>query len=340
MSSAKKIRKLGSLDTRAVALVGRGANKQRFAFAKSENDVSFTKLLVDIIEKDDMDDEEMEKALKKYGMNDAKCATAKGIMKLMGTYKDDDAFMKMMKEHLPKMFGEGDETDDEDDPTMTTETEKAEKLKKEEAERVAKAATDDAARSEMIAKADVDKMVQEQVAKAIEASQKATDAIVKSLQEEVKKQADNARLTEWVAKADRDLKYIPNQSAEQLGKMFFDLPEAIAQTQFTAMKAMSESMKSITKSRGFSGETPFAGRAGGEDAFQAVMKAAEPLASTTVAVVKSYDNLKLPANSSRIAKAAEYEAVTQALYADPSLYQAYLDQHPEQTSRGPQPSGN
>lgn len=344
---ARKIRKLGQLDTHGVSLVDRGANKKRFAIVKTERDVNITKLLVDVIEKGEMpgDSDEFDKMCKDEGLEGQAAETFKAIVKLAGTYKDHDAMKSALVKALPKFLGmdnttaksadldeEEDEDEDEDDPTMTT------TKKSEDGTAVVVAAT-------TVEKTEVQKAeeMSEAVAKAVKAQlevvTKSQEAIIKSLTEQVAKADSDRRDAQWIMKAEKDLAFVPGQTTEQLAKMLKGLEDkdaAFAETQFQALKAMSLQMQAITKQRGYTGSAQPNSGAVANDAFQAILKAAEPAVAATVNVVKSYDSSKaLGVKPVQITKAAEYEAVTAALVADPALYEAYLNEHPEQTNQGP-----
>ena len=341
---ARKIRKLGQLETHGVSLVTRGANKKTFAIIKSENDVSTTKLLVDVIEKGDMpgDPDEFDKLCKDAGLEGQAAETFKAICKLAGTFGDHEPMKKALKTMLPKMMGfadsdepkpttsDADDVDDEEEEDdmadKTEETKKAEEVAKAETERIAKQ------------EADIKASVSAQVAAQVESIMKSQEAVVKSLQEQVAKAEGERRAAVWLQKAEAELKFVPGQTPGEMAillKSLEDSNPALAESQFKIYKAMSAQMQSITKSRGFTGNAQGTGTqtAQADDAFQAIMKAALPTVEAKVNVVKSLEGVKYEHSGDRITKAAEFQAVNDALVADPSLYDAYLQENPSQTEK-------
>ena len=314
--------------------------------------MSVTKLIIDVIEKGEMmDEEEFEKACKAAGLDDSRMETCKAIHKLAGVHKDDAAVMDFMKAHLQKLFGKPDPKEDKEQQMADAEAKKAEELAKAEAEKAAKAAADAAAakatddkKGEDVMKAEVER----QVAAKLEAITKSQESVIKSLQEQVQKQADANRKAEWIRKAEKELAFVPGQSSDELGTMLFDLEkasEASAKSTFETLKKTSESMKAITKQRGYTGETQFKGSgAGADDTFQQIMKSAtedkEAMAGATE-VVKNFAGVKEVAPGSlngrvmskgeQVRKAAEYQAVSDFILAHPEMYDQYLAEHPEQT---------
>lgn len=337
---ARRIRKLGSLDTQGVSLVDRGANMKRFAIAKREAetvkvDAKYLKLLMDVIEKGDMptghEDGSSEFDKLYDGLDDAGKETLKAIGKLYAAQKDSEAF----KGALGKMLGlpgQPGAPATKDAEGASAGDGKAGGPKAEKAGVEASEEGDGTGEEE-----------ETEMSKSVKKALADQQTVIKALQADLKKTRDDARKAEWVAKAERELAYVPGKTSEQLGEMLFNLEQAdksMASTQFEVFKSLSAQMKDITRARGYVGETPFKGGAQA-DAWQEIMKSAtgdRGQLDAAMTVVKSRDgfaeNVKYM-KADQITKAAEFEAVASFILANPAMYDSYLAEHPHQTRVGP-----
>lgn len=201
------------------------------------------------------------------------------------------------KEKQQAAPGEGDP---KKEPPMTVD----QKTKDEETKKAAEAVTKAA---EM-----------EAVIKSQEATIKAQTEALASNTAAVKKMQDDLRLASWVAKADKELKYITG-TAEEIGKQLFDLdsvnPE-LAVKNFEMLKTQSAAMKanSMFRPSGANGGAPVAAGSAEEE----ITKRAEE-------VVKKGLNGKTREHALAIAR-------VEILKADPMLYKRYLTENPAQSS--------
>lgn len=201
------------------------------------------------------------------------------------------------KEKQQAAPGEGDP---KKEPPMTVD----QKTKDEETKKAAEAVTKAA---EM-----------EAVIKSQEATIKAQTEALASNTAAVKKMQDDLRLASWVAKADKELKYITG-TAEEIGKQLFDLdsvnPE-LAVKNFEMLKTQSAAMKanSMFRPSGANGGAPVAAGSAEEE----ITKRAEE-------VVKKGLNGKTREHALAIAR-------VEIMKADPMLYKRYLTENPAQSS--------
>lgn len=178
---------------------------------------------------------------------------------------------------------------------------------KKVAEMVAKAAAD--------AKAEADAKIKEQEA-VIKSQQTALDANTLA----VSKMQDDLKLSQWVAKAEKDLNFIAGKTAEELGKTLFDLDKlnpALAVQQFELLKSQAAVIKSSNLFRPMG--------IGGTSGAPAASAFAEVEKRTVELVTKSAGN----GEPEEVRKARAQVAV---LKADPSLYKRYCDEQ-EQTNQ-------
>lgn len=343
---ATKLTKLTNLDTKGVAVVTAGANNKRIAFAKSKDgNVTIEDLFMEVITKGAMplDEKAIEDLCAGAGLDPQMVETVKAIVKLKHVYRDNDAFLGVVKQlvgagqeapmpaqeakpEAPKAppFAKPEEkteatpaqaqASDEEQPESALEEGDEEETemsdKKDEAvkslESVAKAAQDKAAALEAVIKSK-----DEQLAAMQEA--------VKANTESVKKMQDDARLARWVAKAQTELAFIAGKTADELGKMLFDIDTGnaeAAKSTFEAFKAQSEIAKSsnIFRPIGVVGGAP--AKAG--SAWAEVEEKASALVS------KSGGNLPQ--------EVALAKARNEVLKSDPALYQRYCAEQ-AQTNR-------
>lgn len=109
-----QIRKLGKLDTRAVALVTAGANKKRIAFTKSEGGMPVAQILVDLITKGDLpiDETQIDAQCKESGIDPQGAETIKAVARLLSAFGDSAPMQQIIMGMLPQIFataGAGEE---------------------------------------------------------------------------------------------------------------------------------------------------------------------------------------------------------------------------------------
>lgn len=203
------------------------------------------------------------------------------------------------KKKKPPFFKAATANDAEGDDAMT---------EKEIQEAIAKATT--------AAVADLKKSNDDLVA-VNKAQQTALDAQATA----VKKMQDDARLAGWVAKADRDLKAIPGETAETLGKQLFDLDSIKPEMAVAAFETFKKTAAVVTASGLFT--SPGYGNAAPIAAAGSAEAEIERLVGEIVAKGTSTE----PAD---IARARAIVAVSKA---HPALYKRYCDEQEHNASK-------
>jgi hypothetical protein len=348
------IRKLSSVETLGVALVTRGANKKRWALKKSDGELmTVNELLVQIIAKGDMpvDDAAIAKLCEQAGVDAQGIEVVKAIIKLGNTYKDDPGFQKVLPQVM-KMLGSaagGDEGEEE--PTEGEEPAEGEEGKdkpapgkkpfppKDGAKQDGKTAPDEGDKKETPMTEDEKKEFQAKSDALAKSADEAKDALAKSqkeaaelqalvksqgealkaMQEAVAKERDERALASWVAKADRDLRFVPGKTADELGKMLHTAEKALgaeaAQAQFDTFKAMSDTLAKSDMFRGAG--TQSRGGDSKKDAYAQLQEKANAI------LEKSADMNTDPAT-------ARAKAMAKAIELFPALYAEYLNQNDAQ----------
>ncbi len=346
---ARKTR-LTNLDTKGVAVVTAGANNKRFAFAKGKDGLmpdTIEKLFLMAIEKGDMplDEKAVEDMCAGAGLDPQMIETVKAIMKLKHVYRDSAAFAGVLKQLMTSNEaaaaeaapgtetkpGEGqDETVDapaeEEKPAFEPEGKGEDEGKnypegtsEEDEEKEPPMSDKDEAKkmADLIAKAtaDADKKVADAEKKVTE-----LEAIAKTQKEAldvntaaVKKMQDDLRLSQWVSKAERELAFIPSKTADELGKMLFEIDTLnadMAKSQFELLKGQAAVIKGSNMFRpsGATGGAP----AGATNAWAEAQKRAADIVSKSAKVES--------------AEVAEARAIDAVFKADPVLYKRYCDE--------------
>lgn len=319
--------KLTNLDTKGVAVVTAGANNKKFAIAKASAE-TIEKAFLAVIEKGgmEMDEASIDDICAKAGCDPQMTETVKAIMKLKHVYRDNESFKGVLKQLMSGGEAEGDKpppaqddkkeppageagdgqktedtpaAGDTKEPPMPDNTEEAKKM----ADLVAKATAE---ANQKLAEADKKVAALEAVAKA---QKEALDVNT----EAVKKMQNDLRLSQWVAKAEKELAFIPGKTADELGKMLFDIdtlnPE-MAKGQFELLKGQASIVKSsnLFRPSGAQGGAP----AGAQNAFaEAEKRAGEIVAKSSL---------------SEPVEVAKARAMTAVFKADPALYKRYCDE--------------
>jgi hypothetical protein len=304
---ADTITALTDLETFEVSVVKRGANKRKFALTKSEKQMpqkEMNEVLKSLVESGEIEDvAKVDAVAKAAKLSEKSAAALAAVAKIADGFKDDPA----VKLALAKLFGK-DEADDEEE-----DAEDAKKAKKKAAAKK----SDDAGNGE-------DKetpVTKTEFPPEMQAILKANEEAIKKAQEEntrlaevIKKERDEREVKEWVAKSAADLRYIPGQSAEQLGRVLKELQDKngleMANKHFDMLKASSAL---VSKSAMF--REHGAGGAGASDASGSAWDRIKKLADSIV--VKD-------------AKLTGAKAVQMVLKAHPELYAEYKAEHPRQ----------
>jgi len=337
--SGGRIRRLTNVETLSVALVTRGANKKRVALTKSQGDgVTTTELLAQIIQKGDMpmSDEEVDKLCQEGGVDAQGAETFKAMLKLGQSFSDNEAFGKLVKEKLPSLLGLADKTttaapvkpaeggEEPKKPNPQAQETQTEEPAKPAEEPEVTTKTDDVKKMDdmKVALEKAEKNAADATAKlgALEEVTKTQAETLKKMQEDLGKERDERNLAEWVTKSEKDLAFIPNKTAKELGESFHKLEKAagkeVAQSHFDMQKSASEA---LSKSDLFK---PSGAAVRGSAAVGAYAKLEEKAA----ALIEKADTGK----SEAVRKAA---AMAKAIELHPDLYKAYLDENAAQTGK-------
>ncbi|MCC6808703.1 MAG: hypothetical protein IT381_14860 [Deltaproteobacteria bacterium] len=215
------------------------------------------------------------------------------------------------KKKKPPFFKSATATTAEGDDAMT---------EKEIQEAIAKATT---AAVEQVKKEAADQVaVMKKANDDLVALTKAQETALKANEVAVKKMQDDAKLAAWVAKADKELKAIPVETAETLGQQLFDLevvkPE-LAQKHFETLKKAAETVRAsgLFSPSGFSSQAPIA--APGSAAAEIEKLAADIVSKSTVV-----------GESAEIARARAEVAIAKS---HPGLYKRYCDEQEKASKR-------
>ena len=252
---------LTDLETVEVSLVPAGANlKKRFPIMKRDEDNTMSDILHAVIDAQTSDESHFDKVVKSADLSEEAGAAIKGAMKILNAYSDmipAEQALAVVSEGLgvkkATEFEEGkesegekisDEEEDEEDEEvkelseMVTESEKAtefeegkesegEKLSDEEedAEKAKESEEDeDEAEKSSLQKSleALDPAVQNQVT-ALWKSQKEAVAKADKLEKSLAKERDERLRREFVAKAQKEFRFVPGKPAEELGLMLKSL---------------------------------------------------------------------------------------------------------------------
>lgn len=353
--SGGRIRRLTNVETLSVALVTRGANKKRVALTKTQGgkDMTTTELLAQIIQKGDMpmSDDEINKLCQESGLDEQGTEAFKALVKIGQSFSDNEAFGTLVKDKYAGLLGlssaapgtqpgqepaktepakpgapaaaaqppakpateqtttpPSDDGKDKEEPEMTQKT--ADEVKKAEDMKVA------------LEKAE--KSAADATAKlgAFEEVMKTQKDTITKMQDDLTKERDERNLAEWVTKSEKDLAFVPNKTAAELGAMFHKLEKTAgkeaAQAQYDVSKSMSDA---LSKSELFKTSGTIV-RGNGT-----VTKGAYALLEEKAAsLIEKADTGK----SEAIRKAA---AMAKAIEQNPDLYQAYLAENAAQTGK-------
>jgi hypothetical protein len=340
---AGQVRKLTDIETLGVALVTRGANKKKWAVTKGDEgtDMTITQLIAQVIQKGDMpmDEGALDKMCASAGLDKQAAETFKAVVKLSSAYKDSPAMLKMLKDELPKMLGGGEQSPGqteqgqdgdagnsagatENDSAAQGDGEKENEMSTQKSDTTS--ATQKPVAEANDGKSDVVKAAEAQVAELKELltkQQSDFQSVIKGMQDQLSVERDERLKNDWIAKAEKELQFVPGKTAAELGSMLFDIEKKVsremAETQFGVLKASSVSLE---KSEIFrpSG-TPGKGTDGKQDAVTQLLAKAD-------VVLEKSDILK-GEGTSEMHKA---QAVAKALELHPQLYAAYLNENPAQ----------
>lgn len=325
MGQGARIRRLTNIETLGVALVKRGANKKQYAITKSEGetDMTVTELLAQIIQKGEMPmaDEELDKMCASAGLDKQGTELYKAMCKLAMTHKDNPGMKKMVTDNFVKMFGGAAEAADEE------ETEEVEEETEEKETKFDTKKSDDTQGDTM---AENDTQMKDAVAKAEQKNQE-LEALLKSQQdtiakmnESIAKERDERVKGEWVAKADRDLKFVPETSAE-LGEKLFKMEKALgteeAAKYFETLKGMSETLSKSTLFTG-NGPAPRGDKAGSADAWSQIVAKAESLIEK--------GDIDAKGNAAEV----RARAIARTIELFPGLYRDYVNEQSAQRGQG------
>ena len=148
---------------------------------------------------------------------------------------------------------------------------------------------------------------------------KAQNDQIDVLKKSLKQVTDNAELTAWTAKAEKELSHYPGKTFAEMGQMLksiADIDAKQAQAMFESMKIASDAMsKAIAPAAGIAakGEQP-------DSAFGKLQAFANGLVEKSAADTK-------PMTPS--------QAFVRAIEMKPELYEAYLNEHPAQLYGSP-----
>lgn len=371
MADAGKITRLTNLDTRGVAVVKRGANNKRFAIAKTGDDVTsptIEEMFLRVIEKGDMpfDEAAIDEMCKNAGCDPQMAETVKAIMKLKHVYRDNDAFMGVVKQLLAggeggaqppaagaqpgagvppgaKPGAEGEEPPAAADKDKPAGEEPAAPQKEpagdgDKPPPFGKKPDEGDSNKEPPMSDKEKEEAQKAIAKAAELETiiKAQAATIETQKtaldantQAVKKMQDDLRKSQWVTKAEKDLSFVTGKTAEELGQMLFDIDTLnpdMAKSQFEMLKAQSTIVKSSNLFRP-SGANGGAPAGAGASAYSEAEKRADAIVS------KSAKEGDTP----EVAKARAMNAVFKA---DPSLYKRYCDEMEQDNQRQLSMQGN
>jgi type III secretory pathway component EscV len=300
----KELSELSDLKTSEVSLVDKGANKKkRFPIFKQETDMD-EEILKTVLEMEVDEEAELEEWIEKQKLDAKGINAVKGALRLLTAYKDklpSDALNKLAAAAgYPGPKTKQKEEEEEEDKYPSPKK-KQKKKPEEEEEEMKKIQKEEALEKDLILKAQEDQI------KNLQADY---EKIEKAFQDE----KNRRELETWISKAREELKYLPNQTPEEVAKSLKELADFnsdLAEKQFEQLKSVSKIAETseLFQELG-SGQQGVSG-----SAWDKITKAADGL------VEKSG------------AKFSEAEAIDRFLSTSKGaeLYNEYLKEHPAQT---------
>ena len=325
---------LTDLETVEVSLVPAGANlKKRFPIMKRNEESSMSDILHAVIDAETSEDSHFENVLKSADLTEEAAMAVKGAMKILSAYADTIPPTKALavigkglgvEDEDPEVAKEEDEEDEEAEEvqalsemiTEAEETEAEEVAEEDEEKEVAKEEDEEAEKEEDEEEAEksslqkslksLDPAVRDQV-QALWKSQKAAVAKADKLEKSLAVERDERLRKEFVAKANKDFRFVPGKSPDELGlmlKALHSLDSQIAKD----IEGIFKSVSAVMEKGDLLGEIG-SSMSGVGDSGSAFSKLDN--------IAKS----RVEKSGSSYAKAFE-----QAMTANPELYTAYLNE--------------
>ena len=334
---------LTDLETVEVSLVPAGANlKKRFPIMKRNEESSMSDILHAVIDAETSEDSHFENVLKSADLTEEAAMAVKGAMKILSAYADtipptkalavigkglgvEDEDPEVAKEEdeedeeaeevqaLSEMITEAEETEaeevaEEDEEKEAAEEDEEKEVAKEEDEEAEKEEDEEEAEKSSLQKSlkSLDPAVRDQV-QALWKSQKAAVAKADKLEKSLAVERDERLRKEFVAKANKDFRFVPGKSPDELGlmlKALHSLDSQIAKD----IEGIFKSVSAVMEKGDLLGEIG-SSMSGVGDSGSAFSKLDN--------IAKS----RVEKSGSSYAKAFE-----QAMTANPELYTAYLNE--------------
>jgi len=299
----KQLTELKNFEVNEVSIVDKGANKKkRFPIVKQESNMN-EEIIKAVLDTEVEGEAKLAEFVEKAELDADAVPVLKGMLRLAESFKD-----KLTTESLSTIAG------------IAGYEEPVNKAKGEEKKAMPLDEEEEDEEEEMKMKKSLEGMPEE-VKKQFDEITKAHDEEMAAMKEKheavakaLKEAQDLRELESWVTKAKEELSGIPGKSSEELGAMFKSLADKdkdMAEAQFAIMK---DSAAAIKKSVMFN---ELGGR--GE------VNTGSAMDKLTKAAAKYVEKSEKPLTKE--------QAIAKALNEDPSLYDAYLDEHPAQAGK-------